>query len=100
MERKQTLTDKHQYWNIETKVPSGEIQWDLYIWDWSSLTCVGNFFPSMSTWKPKIFQSIKKVMDMSLFFLFTSLCSCLPGELQEVLNGNTDSKEAPSGENF
>ena len=39
-------------------------------------------------------------MDMSLFFFFylTSLRSCLAGELREVLNGNTSSKEGPSGE--
>ena len=32
------------------------------------------------------------------FFYLTSLLSCLAGELREVLNGNTSSKEGPSGE--
>ena len=100
MQRKQTLTHKYQYWNIETEVLSGETQWDLSLWDRSSLTCVGNFLLSTSIWKPKSFQSIRKVMDLSLFFLFTSLCSCLPRELREVLKGKRSSKEAPSGENF
>ena len=53
----------------------------------------------MSTWKPKIFQSIKKVMDLSLLF-YSHLSVPVPGECQEVLSGNTSSKEAPSGENF
>ena len=37
MERKQTLTDKYQYWNIITKVPSAETQRDLSLWDQSSI---------------------------------------------------------------
>ena len=39
-------------------------------------------------------------MDMSLLFFFTSLFSSPPGELRGVLNGNTSSKEALSGEDF
>ena len=39
-------------------------------------------------------------MSLCLFACFTSLCSCLSGELREVLNGNMSSKEAPSGEDF
>ena len=70
MQRKQTLTHKYQYWNIETEVLSGERQWDLSLWDWSSLTSVGNFLLPMSAWKPKSFQRIRKVMDVSLFFFF------------------------------
>ena len=37
MERKQTLTDKYQYWNITTKVPSAETQRNLSLWDQSSI---------------------------------------------------------------
>ena len=73
MQRKQTLTHKYQYWNIETEALSGERQWDLSLWDWSSLTSVGNFLLPTSAWKPKSFQRIRKVMDISLFFLFISV---------------------------
>ena len=101
MQRKQTLTHKYQYWSIETKVPSGEVQWDLSLWDRSSLTRAGNFLLSTSTWKPKIFQSIRKVVDLSLFIHISLFLSTWRGsggsQWQKELKGSSERWEFLAG---
>ena len=56
MEGKQTLINKYQYGNMKTKVPSSDKQWDLSLWDLSSLISTGDFLLSTSTCNPKSFH--------------------------------------------
>lgn len=100
MQRKQTLTDNHQYWNTERKVPQ-RIQWGLSLWDRSSLTCMCRKSLPPAHRQPgsrKVSKGLGRVMDITLLFIHLLFLSTW--ELQEVLKGNTSSKEAPSGENF
>jgi len=59
MKWKQTPTDNYQDWNIITKVPIAETQWDLSLWDQSS-TC--RKFPTVH-----VNSSVQSLSHVQLF---------------------------------